>query len=96
MTRTSRIKDYATPNSGPDDWRGAGRDQANIDRWSARAAENSQLAPRAAKTMTLHDTGKMVIGDTSAGRRVADPRAEGMQLDHDPSATRYYPNVRRK
>jgi hypothetical protein len=95
MSRTERIKQYATPSSGPDNWKGAGRDQANIDRWSERAHENSRLAPRAKSTMELPNTGKAELSDTNAGR-VADPQRVGKQLDHDPSATRFMPGgVRR-
>lgn len=46
MSRQDRLKEYAKPLRAAN-WQGAGRDQANIDRWSARAAENSKIAPRA-------------------------------------------------
>jgi predicted aminopeptidase len=57
MSRIKRLREeYSKPRSG---WQGAGRDQANIDRWSDRAAENSKLAPRASNgEMKLPDTGK--------------------------------------
>jgi len=44
--------------------------------------------------MKLHDTGEMQLGDTSKGFS-GDARKVGLQSDHDPSATRYMPGVRR-
>jgi hypothetical protein len=46
MSRQDRVKEYANPQHGP---QGAGRDQKNLDAWSDRAEENSQLAPRASR-----------------------------------------------
>jgi hypothetical protein len=46
MSRESRLKEYARPLR-PENWQGAGRDQANIDRWSERATKESQIAARA-------------------------------------------------
>jgi hypothetical protein len=41
-----RLEQYAKPGN-PANWQGPGRDQKNIDRWSERAARNSEIAPRA-------------------------------------------------
>src|SRR6266550_4071927 len=79
VTRSSRIKDYSNPNS-PKNWNGASRDMGYIDRWSGRASDNSEIAPRAkGKTSNngstekdrdpprVHSTGKaMRLRDTEA------------------------------
>ena len=71
--RIERLKEYAKPLR-PENWQGAGRDQANIDRWSARASENSD-GDRHRATGTeraeAHDTGKRVESrPTEMGPRV--------------------------
>lgn len=48
MTRLDRLKEYSKPNRA-ENWKGASRDQANIDRWSERARRESQIAPRASE-----------------------------------------------
>ena len=58
MTRIDRLNEYTTPMKGP---QGAGRDQKNIDYWSDRATDNSNLAPRATgidETLKPHSTGR--------------------------------------
>jgi hypothetical protein len=44
--RIERLKQNANPTRRQN-WRGASRDKENIDRWSARASQNSEIAPRA-------------------------------------------------
>jgi hypothetical protein len=72
MSRLERLREYARP-SRPENWQGAGRDQANIDRWSERASENSQVAPRAAKgEVRVPDTGKRTeLRDTAMSPRTS-------------------------
>jgi hypothetical protein len=56
--RIERLKEYARPTRAAN-WDGPGRDAQNISRWSARATENSALAPRAkGGDVSLPDTGK--------------------------------------
>jgi hypothetical protein len=59
MSRIERLKEYARPLR-PENWQGAGRDQANIDRWSARASENSDGADHRGSDgeMKLPSTGR--------------------------------------
>ena len=59
MSRQDRLREYADPTRGP---RGPGRDQANIDAWSARAKENSKIAPRASD-------GEMKLPSTKVNQR---------------------------
>jgi hypothetical protein len=59
MSRQDRLREYADPTRGP---RGPGRDQANIDEWSARATENSKIAPRASD-------GEMKLPSTKVNQR---------------------------
>jgi hypothetical protein len=70
MSRLDRLKEYANPVSR-DNWRGAGRDQANIDRWSERAEENSDCAEHRAKggKVALPDTDKPDLHKTDAPPR---------------------------
>ena len=69
MSRQDRVKEYANPRHGP---QGAGRDQKNIDAWSARATANSQIAPRASDgPMKLPSTGKQTVRDTSMAPKAA-------------------------
>jgi hypothetical protein len=63
VSRQDRLKkEYSKPLSG---WQGAGRDQANIDRWSDRATENSQLAPRASDGPMKLPSTKVTTRETS-------------------------------
>jgi hypothetical protein len=72
MSRLERLKEYSKPTRAAN-WDGPGRDQANIDRWSERATENSALAPRAkGGEVSLPDTGKWTeLRDTAAAPREA-------------------------
>jgi len=77
MSRLERLKEYADPTKGP---HGAASAQENLDHWSARATENSKIAPRAkGGEMKLPSTGKaMGTRDTSMrpkASRNADARA---------------------
>jgi hypothetical protein len=46
MSRQDRLKEYSKPTRAGN-WNGSSRDQADLDRWSNRATEQSQCAPRA-------------------------------------------------
>jgi hypothetical protein len=74
MSRMDRLKEYAK-SLRPENWQGETNDKANIDRWSARATNNSQLAPRATgidETVMPHSTGKsMDTRSTTAAPREA-------------------------
>jgi hypothetical protein len=95
--RIERLKEYANPTRAGN-WNGASRDQANIDRWSNRAAEQSQCAPRASDgPMKLPDTNaKQQIDPKSSPRTTAaiDKRMAGKDdLNH--SGGGYMKNIRR-
>jgi hypothetical protein len=68
MTRLDRLKEYSNPLHGP---QGAGRDQANVDYWSARAKENSKVAPRASNGPMKLPSTKVNVRDTSMRPREA-------------------------
>src|SRR6266851_726302 len=99
MSRQDRLKEYAKPLRAAN-WQGAGRDQANIDRWADRASENSKLAPRASKgEMQLHDTGKaMAMRSTTSrpyrrdGDGVIDQARSDMNIEGD---SKYLAGIRR-
>jgi len=79
--RQERLNEYKNPTRS-ENWCGESSDKAYLDRWSARAAENSQKPPRAkGGKMDLPSTGEIALHVTSAGR-VADPRSVGKELDH--------------
>lgn len=89
MSRMQRLRDYKT-EKGP---KGEST-MRNINYWSNRATENSQLAPRAKKTMDLPSTGEMKLSN-SAEPYVADPRREAKaDLNFEGSKT-FMPRVRR-
>ena len=71
MSRLDRLRDYANPVSR-ENWRGASRDMANIDRWSERASEESDSYRHRAKggQVQLPDTGgKVAVHDSAAPPR---------------------------
>ena len=72
MSSVDRLKEYAKPLR-KENWQGAGRAQANIGRWSDRATEQSQIAPRASGgEVKLPDTGKQTaLRDTAMSPRAA-------------------------
>jgi hypothetical protein len=74
MSRIDRLKEHAKPLR-KENWQGCGRDQANITRWSDRAKQNSQLAPRATgidETVMPHSTGRqMDVRSTTTAPREA-------------------------
>ena len=75
--RAKRLKGYANP-SRRENWDGESCDKANLDRWSARAAENSKVAPRArGGAMKLPDTGKMSRHDTASKMTAGAESGEG-------------------
>jgi hypothetical protein len=59
-TRLERLKEYANPRSR-ENWQGAGRDQANINRWVQRAHEHSDSWKHRAKS------GKVDLRDLGGG-----------------------------
>ena len=100
MSRLDRLKEYAKPTREAN-WQGAGRDQANIDRWSQRATEESKIAPRASGgEMKLPSTGRKVeTRDTAMSPRTsrkvdAAMRGEG-DLNHV-GGSDYMNSIRRK
>jgi hypothetical protein len=70
--RLERLREYAKPTR-EGNWQGASRDQANIDRFSERASEESRLAPRGRDgSIELPATGKsMANRDTSMSPRTS-------------------------
>ncbi len=96
MSRIERLKDYANPVSRAN-WRGAGRDKANIERWQERATENSDGHKHRAKSgaMTLPDTGEVRLHDTSERHIPADPRARAKSDPNFVGSSKYMPGVRR-
>jgi hypothetical protein len=82
MSRISRLREYAKPTREAN-WQGASRDQANIDRWSERAAENSDGADHRGSSgeVKLPDTGKrMDVRSTKSAQRTSaeiDARMRG-------------------
>jgi hypothetical protein len=98
MSRIDRLKEYAKPTREAN-WNGAGRDQANIDRWSERATDNSKLAPRATNhEIKLPDTdAKQQLNDTKSSPRThaeIDERMRGRNdLNHEGSE--YLKSIRR-
>jgi hypothetical protein len=82
MSRLSRLREYSNPTKGP---HGAGRDEKNIDYWSDRAKQNSQLAPRASgidETVMPHSTGKQTaLRDTGMSPLVSRNADRAMKDD---------------
>ena len=77
MSRLSRLKEYADPMRGP---HGAASSKENLDDWSARATENSKVAPRAkGGKMRLPSTGK-AMGTRDTGMRPYAKRAMGDEV----------------
>ncbi|WP_043159325.1 hypothetical protein [Bradyrhizobium sp. Ai1a-2] len=69
MSRQERLKEYANPRREAN-WDGAASDKANLDRWAARASENSAIAPRARSgEVRLPDTGMNVHDSAAPPRR---------------------------
>ena len=87
MSRQDRLEQYADPMRGP---HGCGRDQANIDAWSARAKENSKIAPRASDgamhlpstRMTARDTGMQPYRSRSVDNAMKEAKAD-MNVEGD-------------
>jgi len=97
MSRLERLREYANPMKGP---HGAASAQENIDHWSARATENSKLAPRAkGGKMDLPSTGKrMNLRSTEMkpkASRNADARAKAMADTNIVGDSSYMRGVRR-
>jgi hypothetical protein len=55
MTRIERLKQYANPTRRQN-WEGCSRQLKYIDRWSARASRESEIAPRAKGKVDLGTT----------------------------------------
>ena len=105
--RTERIKEYANPTSR-DNWDGCSRDMKYIERWSARASENSINGSNVGKYRA--SSGEMYLPSTAeAPTRTAqkpaftskdlDREVEGKDkgdLNPNPRGTRYMSKVRRE
>ena len=98
MSSIDRLKEYAKPNRRGN-WKGEASDQANIDRWTTRAAENSKIAPRASDgEMKLPSTGKMDVRDTGMGPKVSrkvDARMAAKQNSNFVGESSYMRGIRR-
>ncbi|MEH2547130.1 hypothetical protein V1283_003775 [Bradyrhizobium sp. AZCC 2262] len=95
MSLEDRLKGYANPQRGP---HGAGRDQKNLDYWADRAKANSEIAPRASRTMKLADTGKMDVRSSQMGPKVSRKVEARMAATSDMNVAdddNYMPGVRR-
>lgn len=94
VTREDRIAEYADPKRG---LQGFGRDQDNIDRFSARAAKNSELAPRAADGRMKLPSNKVDARDTAMKPYVSrDVRAMAKSdLNHSPDSSPFLKRIRR-
>jgi hypothetical protein len=84
MSRLERLREYARPTRR-ENWQGAGRDQANIDRWSDRASDNSKIAPRASGgEVKVPNTGKQTaLRDTSMSPRTSRKVDAAMRGEDD-------------
>ena len=96
MSRQSRLREYADPARGP---HGCGRDQANIDAWSARAKENSKIAPRASDGEMRLSSTKMDSRDTGSkpyrSRNVDNAMKEAKADLNDVGGSSYMRGIRR-
>jgi hypothetical protein len=96
MSRQDRLKEYSNSGRGP---HGAGRDQKNLDNWADRAKENSGLAPRASRKMSLPSTGKRTaLRDTDAApfhSRKVDARMAAKEDQNVGGDSPYMRGVRR-
>jgi hypothetical protein len=73
MSRIERLREYSKPLR-KENWQGASRDLANIDRWSNRAEENSDGADHRGSDgeVKLPDTGKRTyLRDTAMSPRTS-------------------------
>jgi hypothetical protein len=98
MSRLDRLKQYADPVR-KENWRGAGRDMENINRWSDRAAENS-ITPKNVDRfrakggeMDLPSTGEIKVNPTTG--RGGDQRAEAKADKNFVGTADFLPKVRR-
>jgi hypothetical protein len=100
MSRIERLKQYANPTR-PGNWQGAGRDQANIDRWVERASANSDGDRHRAKDgpIDLPATGRRVeTRDTGMAPKVSrkvDAAMKAAKGDVNHVGSGYLKNVRR-
>ena len=111
MSRLERLKGYSKPLRS-ENWQGASRDEGYIDRWSGRASEESEIAPRAAGNPSTNgqvgrdldpprvpSTGALANRDTSMRPREARKVDRLMAGDDDLNhvgSGSYLPEVRRK
>lgn len=96
MSRQDRLKEYSKPLRAGN-WQGAGRDQANIDRWSERATENSQCAPRASDGPMKLPSTKVTTRDTNMKpyRSQADSMVKEALADKNDVGSPFMRDVRR-
>ncbi|MET4372554.1 hypothetical protein ABIA99_005263 [Bradyrhizobium sp. LB12.1] len=100
MSRVERVKQLGNPSSR-ENWCGAGRDKANIERWIKRADDNSKVAPRArGGEMKLPNTGDVTLHDTGGKSRTStaeiDKRMAGKDDLNSDGGSSFMPGVRRK
>jgi hypothetical protein len=82
MSRISRLREYSNPANGQP---GPGRDPKNIEYWSARASENSQIAPRASDgPMKLPSTGKSMAARPTDMRPKIAHKIDRLMAGTDP------------
>jgi hypothetical protein len=78
-----RLREYARPTR-PENWAGAGRDQADIDRWTEWCSENSNQGTRAKDgPIELPNTGKVKTRPTEMSPRTSRKVDAAMRGDGD-------------
>ena len=98
--RIERLKEYANPTRSGN-WQGAGRDQANIDRWSRRAEISSDGDQHRASAgpMKLPPTGRRIETRDTAMRpkvsRSVDAMMKAAKADVNHFGSSYMKGVRR-
>ena len=100
MSRIDRLKEYAKP-ARKENWSGASRDMANIDRWSDRAHDESDAVEHRAstrKTPKLQDTGTARVHSSSKPPRhdpAVDARMVAKRDTNTAGLTGYARGIRR-
>jgi hypothetical protein len=98
MSSMERLRELQNPRSKKN-WNGASRDQANINRWSGRASENSDGRKHRAKSgeielpntnVELHSTAAPPRRDRKVDAHMAGKRDQNFVGSSD-----YMPGVRR-
>jgi len=71
-TRLERLKEYANPRS-KQNWQGEAYSKANIERWSARASENSDTYRHRAKSGPVELTDTTGMGVPEGAKKIPSP-----------------------